>query len=85
LRHAVDYLKTEEGFAPEIVVWLQANVPIRKKGQIDRLLKGLFDSAADSAVTVSTVEQFPHWMKRMDKNGFLHPFMMVAKNTGGKI
>ena len=73
LRHAVKYLEKKEGYLPGVVVWLQANVPIRKKGQIDRVIKKLLSSNADSAVTVYAVDQFPQWMKRMDKKGFLSP------------
>ena len=31
LRHAVEYLKNTEGDLADEVVWLQANIPIRKK------------------------------------------------------
>lgn len=73
LRHAVKYLKKEEDYVADIVVWLQANVPIRKKGQIDRIIRKLLSSDADSAVTVYAVTQFPQWMKRMDRKGRLSP------------
>src|SRR4030042_1764807 len=37
LRHVVRLLKGEQGYLADIVVWLQANIPIRKKGQIPLL------------------------------------------------
>ena len=73
LRHAVKHLENKEGYVADIVVWLQANVPIRKKGQIDRVIRRLLSSDFDSAVTVYAVTQFPQWMKRMDKKGRLTP------------
>ncbi len=74
IRHAVKYLKSNDGYVPEIVVWLQANVPIRKRGQIDKVVKRLMSTCcADSAATTYPVSQYPQWMKIMDKKGFLFP------------
>lgn len=79
LRHAVRYLEEEEDYAPDIVVWLQANIPIRKKGQIDKVIRKLLSSGADSATTVYPVSQFPQWMKIMDKDRFLSPLFPNVK------
>jgi N-acylneuraminate cytidylyltransferase/CMP-N,N'-diacetyllegionaminic acid synthase len=38
LRHVVRFLKGEEGYLADIV-GIQANIPIRKKGQIDEVLR----------------------------------------------
>ncbi|TBR14792.1 acylneuraminate cytidylyltransferase family protein [bacterium] len=78
LRHAVEYLKNTEGYFADVIVWLQANIPIRKKGQIDNVVRKLISSKADSAVTVYPVTQFPQWMKRMNKDGFLSPLFKGA-------
>lgn len=78
LRHAVEYLKGAEDYVADVVVWLQANIPIRKSGQIDNVVRKLINSKADSAVTVYPVTQFPQWMKRMDAKGFLSPFLKGA-------
>lgn len=79
LRHAVRYLEVEEDYVSDIVVWLQANIPIRKKGQIDKVIRKLLSSGADSAVTVYPVSQFPQWMKVIDKDGFLSPLFPSVK------
>jgi len=79
LRHVVGFLKDEEGYLADIVVWLQANIPIRKEGQIDQVLRDMIRKNADSAVTVYPVSQYPQWMKRMDKNGLLSPFLKNVK------
>ena len=79
LRHAVQFLKDEKGYLADIVVWLQANIPIRKKGQIDQVLQEMIRKGADSAVTVYPVSQYPQWMKRMDRKGFLLPFLKNVK------
>lgn len=80
LRHAVEYLRRLDGYFPEIVVMLQANVPVRKKGQVDNVIKKLKSGSADSAVTVFAVDQYPQWMKSMDAEGYLHPLYPGAKS-----
>lgn len=72
LRHAVEYVR-KEGYSPDIVVWLQANMPVRKKGQVDEVIKKLIKERADSSVTVYKVDQYPQWMKTIDKKGNLKP------------
>lgn len=79
LRHVVWFLKGEEGYLADIVVWLQANIPIRKKGQIDEVLREMIRKDADSAVTVYPASQYPQWMKRMDRKGLLSPFLKNMK------
>jgi len=79
LRHVVRFLKGEEGYLADVVVWLQANIPMRKKGQIDEVLREMIRKGADSAVTVYPVNQYPQWMKRMDRKGLLLPFLKNMK------
>ena len=69
LRHAVRYLEENENYVPDIVVWLQANVPIRKRGQIDAVIQKLIDTGADSVITVTEVAQRPElmWKKTGDR------------------
>lgn len=66
LRHAVRHLEKEENYSADIVVWLQANVPIRKIGQIDNVVHKLIDTMADSTITVTEVTQRPELMKMMN-------------------
>jgi CMP-N-acetylneuraminic acid synthetase len=52
---------------------LQANVPIRKEGQIDNVIKKLIDTNADSVLTVIEVSQRPEAMKRIvDGDKIIH-------------
>jgi CMP-N-acetylneuraminic acid synthetase len=77
LRHAVRHLEATEGFKADVVVLLQANVPVRKEGEIDEILKRLMDTpGADSVVTVYEIDQRPEWMKKVDPGtGEIEPFM----------
>ena len=65
LRHSVEYLANVDGYVPDIVVWLQANVPIRKDGMIDDVIHKLIDTGADSVITVTEVTQRPEYMMKI--------------------
>lgn len=79
LRHALKSFEIKTGIVVDILVCLQANVPVRKKGQIDKVIRKLMSSRADSAVTVSPVRQYPLWMKKMSRNGLLTPLFPKVK------
>jgi CMP-N,N'-diacetyllegionaminic acid synthase len=57
IKHAVAYLKAYEGYIPDYIVLLQPTSPLRKHEDIDRALKLLINSNADSVVSVT---QVPH-------------------------
>lgn len=77
LRHSVRSFEKEEGFRCNIAVLLQANVPVRKKGEIDEVIKKLLEiEEATAVVTVYTIGQRPEWMKLIDTTtGRIKPFM----------
>lgn len=72
LRHAVRSIEAAEGWLPDIVVWLQPNVPFREKRLVDIVTQKLIDNfdKADSVVTVYEVSQFPEAM-RVVREGIL--------------
>lgn len=72
LRHAVKTAEKSEGWLPDIVVWLQPNVPFREKGLIDRVVKIMGDNydKTDSVATVYEVDQHPEAMKVL-RGGYL--------------
>jgi CMP-N-acetylneuraminic acid synthetase len=78
LRHAVrnwfriDY--ENSGIVADVAVWLQANVPFRKKGQISRVLDKLTDTGADSVVTVAPAVKPPQWMKILNGDKVIPAF-----------
>ena len=74
LRHVVSTLKEKEDYKVDIVVLMQANVPVRKEGTIDEVVEKLISSKADSVMTVYEVNQRPEWMKRL-KGERLIPYM----------
>ena len=78
LRHAVTYLEKRENYYPDIVALMQANVPVRKKGTIDRVISKLTNTKADSVVTIYEISQRPEWMKTIQKNR-LKPYIPLPK------
>lgn len=77
LRHAVRSFQREEGVAADIAVLLQANVPLRKDGEIDEVISRLIENGdRTAAATGYAVEQRPEWMKTIDiRTGIIKPFM----------
>lgn len=67
LRHVIRYLEQNENYFADVVVLLQANVPIRKKGRIDNVIRKLVDTKADSVVTVVEITKRPEFMKKITK------------------
>ena len=77
LRHAVQTAESLSGQAVDIVVALQANVPVRKEGEIDAAVEKLLSTPECTAVaTAYAVDQRPEWMKVLDpESGWILPFM----------
>ena len=80
LRHAVRFFECKKKFVADIVVLLQANVPVRKDGEIDEVIRKLMKKNDATAVaTAYIVNQHPEWMKIIDpKTGRIAPFMGVT-------
>jgi CMP-N,N'-diacetyllegionaminic acid synthase len=78
LRHCVTYLSQREGHKPDIVVQMQANVPVRKEGMIDLVIQKAIDTGADSAISIYEANQVPQMMKRL-KGDRLFPRYRLPK------
>jgi len=69
LVHAVEHLKRTEGFAPDIIVLLYANVPVRPAGLIDRAIRRLARTGADSVRSFTPVGKVhPMWLSMLDED-----------------
>lgn len=72
VRHAVDHA----GGAEPIVVILYANVPVRPPGLIDRAVRMLTDTAADSVQSYVDVGKCnPMWMVTLDHDDRVSPYI----------
>lgn len=73
LRHAVGSYRAQ-GIEPGILVWLQADVPLRREGLIDEIVEMMRGDTSLSAVaTAFKVTQHPDVMKVVDEHGLLRP------------
>jgi len=65
-RHVLRCLADREGWVPDIVVGMQANMPVRRDGEIDEVVERLTACAPATAVaTAKRVSERPEWMKRV--------------------
>ncbi|MEK9627528.1 MAG: acylneuraminate cytidylyltransferase family protein [Nitrospinota bacterium] len=75
--HALEWLKDNEGFAPDLVVQLRPTTPIRPPGLIERGIEMLSgNSEADCVRTVRKSPITPYKMWQLDGN-FLKPFIQL--------
>lgn len=76
IKHAVDWLKENEDYAPDYIVLLQPTSPLRTSRHIDEALERLINSDADSIVSVVKVpHQYNPYSVMEMKDGFLKPFL----------
>ncbi|MBU0750269.1 acylneuraminate cytidylyltransferase family protein [Patescibacteria group bacterium] len=71
LRHAVEWVRKERGWHPEIIVMVPPTSPSRTAADLDRAIQHLIDSNADS---VRTVVHNPHF----------NPYKMWRKISGSE-
>ena len=65
LRHVVDHLSATEGYKTDIVVLMQANIPIRADDVINQVVARLIETGAETVATAYEITQRPEWMKRV--------------------
>ncbi|WP_168220571.1 cytidylyltransferase domain-containing protein [Azospirillum thermophilum] len=77
-RHALEWLRKEEGYEPEQVVLLRPTTPDRHPAVIDAAI-GLFAAhpEADSLRSVSPASFSPYKMWRLQENGYLTPVVTL--------
>lgn len=65
-RHVLAWLAESAQQIPDVVVGMQANMPIRKPGEIDEIVARLRTSREATAVaTAKRITERPEWMKRL--------------------
>ncbi len=76
--HTLKELKQQERYQADLVVLMQANLPIRKPGLIDQAIEKMTNSQADSCVSCCEVDQQPDLMKTLNEKGRLKPLFKEA-------
>lgn len=76
-QHAVKYLEENEGYKVDVVVILQPTSPLRNESHIDKAVRKLLRTRADSVITVCKVRHHPFWsfIARGDR---LYPFSKMG-------
>jgi len=67
LRHCCDQVEQGDGYRPDVVVMLYANVPVRAEGIIDKAVAKLIETGCDSVQTLEPVGRYhPYWLQELD-------------------
>lgn len=67
LRHGCEAIEERDGYVPEVVVMLYANVPVRAEGIVDKAVRHLVATGADSVQTVEPVGRYhPYWLQKLE-------------------
>lgn len=78
VRHAVEAVESDGVGPVDAVVLLYGNIPVRAVGVIDRAIRHLMETGADSVRTVAAVtKQHPDWVHRLEGD------RMVQYRTNG--
>jgi CMP-N-acetylneuraminic acid synthetase len=77
-KHALDWLQQHQAWQPDLIVNLRPTSPLRTPSHVDRAIRLLLDSGADSVKAVCLARQHPHkmWLRRPD--GRIEPFLKTA-------
>jgi len=74
VKHALNYLKNEQNYEPEIIIILQPTTPVREYSLIDRSVNVLKKSNASSVISVTNTKNHPYLCFNYNKKKFLEPY-----------
>lgn len=74
-KHALEWLKENENYSPDIIVWLRPTAPLRTKDDIDCAVKIFINNKLDWVRSVCKVEHHPFWMYKIEDNYSMNPFI----------
>ena len=75
-RHALMWLKDNEGYEPDIIVHLRPTGPFRNPAEIDRMIEIMLgDETIDAVRSVKENEVVPHKMWYLKEDGTIEPIL----------
>jgi len=77
IQQAIKFLEKNKNYHPTIVVTLQPTSPIRKDGDIDKMIDMLVKNKYDSVVSVKDICAYHPWWTMKIKNNKLTPFLKL--------
>jgi len=80
IEHALDWLQTNQGYQPDVLVLLQPTAPLRTAKHIDASIELLHDSGADTVISVTPVPSHYHpaWQLDHHPDGGLHLYTGIS-------
>ena len=75
MSYALTWLRENEQYEPDIVVWLRPTAPLRTVEDIEGALQLFHETGADTVRSVCLTEHHPYWMKTLDDDKKLEPFV----------
>lgn len=79
--HALEWLKEKENYIPDYFALLQPTSPLRNAEDIDQAIEKLKNSKnANSLKSVYKTQESPYWMREINEEGYLKPFIEKDEN-----
>lgn len=78
LIHGAQWLKEQENYDADYLLELPVTTPLRAQEDIHATLQVAHDFDADIVVGVTPVAEHPYWVRRIDANNQLQPFIPSA-------
>jgi CMP-N,N'-diacetyllegionaminic acid synthase len=72
--HALAWLRDNEEYEADLVVWLRPTAPLRSVGDVDGAVDLLVATGANAVRTVCVAEHHPYWARRLEGDRLL-PFV----------
>jgi CMP-N,N'-diacetyllegionaminic acid synthase len=69
--HAIEWLKKNEHYNPDYILYLQPTSPLRTAEDIDQSIIIAKENNADSVVSVELTNRHPYFMKKIDSDGLI--------------
>ncbi len=73
--HALEWLRDRQGYMPDYSLLLQPTSPLRIHEDIDNIIVMTREKRAEAALSLIIAEQNPFWMKKIDSDGHVSPFL----------
>lgn len=81
LIHCARWLQDEDGYTADYLLELPVTTPLRTKEDIHATFEVVQKYSADIVVGVTPVAEHPYWVRRIDENHRLQPFIADAPAT----
>ena len=79
--HALDWLRENNNYIPDYILYLQPTSPLRVNNDIDNSIQIAIENDADSVISVGLVNQHPYYMKTINKSGQINHYLDLKYPT----